>query len=173
MRNIRMLVVAGVTVAGGVVLAAGNAAYPERWAFWHGHIETLQECSGFSNVVDQAVRDGCTAMLIGDGVDYYSCWGNHHRQTLAAALAYCRAKGLQIVTCVWSIGYGAMLNYGYELMEGVPLDNLEYVVGKDRRARFRPSQTENLVPNGGFEQAGPNGRVTGWTFIDGLGGKAP
>ena len=38
MRNIRMLVVAGVTVAGGVVLAAGNAAYPERWAFWHGHI---------------------------------------------------------------------------------------------------------------------------------------
>ena len=105
MRNIRMLVVAGVTVAGGAVLAAGNAAYPERWAFWHGHIETPKECSGFSNVVDQAVRDGCTAMLIGDGVDYYSCWGNHHRQTLAAALAYCRAKGLQIVTGVWSIGY--------------------------------------------------------------------
>ena len=160
-------------IASAAICAAGAAEYPERWAFWHGHIETPTECSGFSNVVDQAVRDGCTAMLIGDGVDYYSCWGNHHRQTLAAALAYCRAKGLQIVTGVWSIGYGAMLNYGYELMEGVPLDNLEYVVGKDRRARFRPSQPENLVPNGGFEQAGPDGRVTGWTFIDGLGGKAP
>lgn len=157
-----------------VLSADANAGeYPERWAFWHAHIETPAECAAFSNMVVQAAKDGCTAVCFGDGVDYYSTWGDRHRQTLAAALKHCRDNGLQVVACVWSLGYGAMLNYGYELMEGVPLDELSYIVGKDCRARFRPSQAGNLVPNGGFEKTGGNGVVSDWTFIDGLGGKAP
>ena len=155
---------------------AAHAAYPERWAFWNRHIETPEQCAAFSNLVDQAAACGCTAVCFGDGMDYYSCWGDRHRRTLDAAVRHIREKGMQVVAAVWSIGYGAMLNYGYELMEGASLDDLTYVVEGakgERRARFRPSVTGNLIPNGEFERTEKGCQFPGWTFIDGVGGKNP
>ena len=153
--------------------AASHAAYPERWVFWNQHIETPEQCAAFSNLVDRAAACGCTAVCFNDGMDYYSCWGDKHRKTLAAAVRHVREKGLQIVADVWSIGYGAMLNYGYELMEGCALDDLTYVIGADGRATFRPAQSGNLMPNGGFERTAKGSNFPDWTFIDGVSGKHP
>ena len=173
MKRERAVALAAVLAFAGM---ADAGEYPERWAFWNRHIETPEQCAGFSNLVEQAARCGCTAVCFGDGVDYYSCWDDRHKKTLHAAVRHAREKGLQIVASVWSIGYGAMLNYGYELMEGASLDGLTYVVedGKDgRRARFRPSVAENLIPNGEFERTEKGSKFPGWTFIDGIGGKNP
>ena len=157
----------------GVCVAAGAGTYPERWVFWTQHIETPEQCAAFSNMVDRAAACGCTAVCFSDGMDYYSTWGDKHRKTLDAAVRHVRARGLQIVADVWSIGYGAMLNYGYELMEGCPLDDLTYVIGADGRATFRPAQPGNLMPNGGFERTSAGAKFPGWTFIDGVSGKHP
>ena len=170
MRRIAMAAIAAVALA-------ARGEYPERWALWTKHIETPEQCAAFSNLVEQAAACGCTAVCFGDGMDYYSCWDARHKATLAAAVRHIREKGLKIVAGVWSIGYGAMLNYGYELMEGASLDDLTYVVeeGKDgrMRARFRPSVAGNLIPDGGFERTENGNRFPEWTFIDGVGGKQP
>ncbi len=168
-------IIAAAVAACAIGTHAGSG-YPERWAFWNRHIETPEQCAGFSNLVEQAAKCGCTAVCFGDGMDYYSCWNERHRKTLDAAVRHIRSKGMQIVAAVWSIGYGSMLNYGYELMEGASLDDLTYVVEGakgERRATFRPSVAENLIPNGEFERTDRQGRLTGWTFIDGVLGKSP
>lgn len=122
-----------------VAVAAGSlsAGVPEKWFFWNQHLETDRQMSDFSNAVARASAAGYDKILLSCGEDYWSCWPDARKRKLAAAVRLLRERGLGICSGGWSIGYGAMTNYGYECIEGAPVDGLRFVAD-DGKATYVP-----------------------------------
>lgn len=145
-----------VAVAAAMAGMAGAAEYPERWFQINASVNKPGQLETFTNAVAKAKTLGYTAVFWSGGVDYASCWSNESRQKYVAARDFCRSVGMEIVPSIWSIGYGCMMNYGYDLMEGVHVAETEYVAGTGKAT-------------GVVRPAAFGGR--GFAFVDGLSGK--
>ena len=142
---------------------------PEKWVFWNRHLDTPELSAAFSNVVSRAAALGFGKVCVSAGLDYYSCMPDRAKASVLASLKHVRDCGMGITVDVWSLGYGAMLNYGLEFIEGAPVRDVTYVVDKSgEKATFVPAPTDRPhVPNGGFERYSKKRGFADFTFIDG------
>lgn len=147
-------------------LAGVAAGVPEKWFFWNQHLETDRQMSDFSNAVARASAAGYDKILLSCGQDYWSFWPDARKRKLAAAVRLLRERGLGICSGGWSIGYGAMTNYGCEYIEGAPVDGLRFVAGDGKATYVPDASAAALIPNGGFERHEKYG-FPQFTFIDG------
>lgn len=142
---------------------------PEKWVFWNQHLDKPELSASFSNVVSRAARSGFSKVFVGAGLGYYSCMSDKAKASVLASLKYVRDCGMGITVDVWSLGYGAMLNYGLEFIEGAPVKDVRYVVNSSgNKATFVPTPiAKPHVPNGGFEEYDKRRGFSDFTFIDG------
>lgn len=163
-----------VAIGAALTHSAMAGANVEKWAFWNQHLTTLELSAAFSNVVKRASDLGFRQMVVASGLGYYSCLSDSAKASVRSSLQYVRDCGMGITASVWSLGYGAMVNYGCEFVEGAPVKDVKYVVDKSgKKATFVPSPVAaQPFPNGGFEDYTVKRGFSGFTFIDGNRGES-
>ncbi|MEN6577643.1 MAG: carbohydrate binding domain-containing protein, partial [Phycisphaerales bacterium] len=138
--------------------------YPCRWVFVSNSLRADKDVNEVERIVRTASEHGLNGMLLSAGLDNLDRQPPEYLGRLAKVKATCDKLGVEIIPCIFSIGYGwDVLTYNRNLAAGIPVNDAPFVV-KAGEARLEASQSVRLV-NGGFEEHDGD-RLKGYGFHD-------
>ncbi|MEN6428777.1 MAG: carbohydrate binding domain-containing protein [Phycisphaerales bacterium] len=138
--------------------------YPCRWFFVSNSLRADKDVNEVEQIVRTASEHGLNGMLLTAGLDNLDRQPPEYQGRLAKVKATCDELGVEIIPCIFSIGYGwDVLTYNRNLAAGIPVNDVPFVV-KAGEARLEASQSVRLA-NGGFEEHDGD-RLKGYGFHD-------
>ncbi len=138
--------------------------YPCRWVFVSNSLRTDQDVNEVERIVRIASEHGLNGMVLTAGLDNLDRQPPEYLGRLAKVKATCDKLGVEIIPCIFSVGYGGTLfAYNRNLAAGIPVNDAPFVV-KDSEARLEADQSVRFA-NGGFEEHDGD-RLKGYGFHD-------
>jgi hypothetical protein len=139
-------------------------AYPCRWVFVSNSLGSEKDVNDVERIVKTASEHGLNGMLLTAGLDHIDRQPPEFPGRLARVKATCDKLGIEIIPCIFSIGYGGdVLTYNRNLAAGIPVRDAPFVV-KDGEAHLDPDRAVRIA-NGGFEEHDGD-RLKGYGFHD-------
>lgn len=99
-----------------------------RWVYLTNSLLDENSVSTVSNVLHMAKEGGMNGAVLGCGLEFYRYWPKVRRERLARILEICKSFKIEAIPTMWSLGYGSMQNYSVNHLEGVPIEDVPYVV---------------------------------------------
>lgn len=99
-----------------------------RWVYVSVPMTEDANVATVSNVAVTARAGGFNGILLSCGLDFMRFWPKDRHGRLDAIRRICSENGLEIIPAIWSFGYGALQNYGMSALEGVPVEDVPFVV---------------------------------------------
>ena len=162
-----MVVVAGLVTALSFTSSAAEQEkqpYPLRWFFADCDIGNQKSVEKTLDVINTASQHGYNGFVLSGGLDRMDLFSPEALKNLTKVNDACKAKGIDIIPLVFSVGYGSSLvQHDMNLAEGFPVKDMLYAVDNGY-ARHVPD-TSVTIPNGSFEQYDGN-KVTGFDGQD-------
>ena len=121
----------------------------DRWFYVSRSLNSDKDVEELFPLIETASRAGLNGMLLACGVEYYADWPTERKARLQALRRHCDALGIEIIPIIWSIGYGTMLAKNPNLCEGMPVQDVPYLV--QGKAATVMTQESPVIPNGDFE----------------------
>lgn len=153
-----------------VVLVAQSAtlcqakAYPCRWVFVSNSLRSEKDVNDVERILKTASGHGLNGMVLTAGLDHIDRQPPEFPGRLAKVKAICDELGVEIIPCIFSIGYGGdVLTYNRNLAAGIPVRDAPFIV-KDGEARLQRDPSVQIF-NGGFEEYDGN-RLKAFRFHD-------
>jgi hypothetical protein len=148
-------------------LLAGNCAqpeqrtYPNRWFYVSNYLKTDADADSIRALVRTAAAHGLNGMVWAGGLDKLDLAPPEYFRRLQQVKALCDSLRMEVVPCVFSVGYGqAALDHDKNLAAGLPVNGARFVV-KDSQAVFIPDPAV-FVNNSGFERYQGNKLESFW-----------
>ncbi len=162
--KINTLLAAAFFCAGAApLLAAQQAPYPKRWVYVSRSLTRDEHVADIEQIVATASQHGLNGMVLAGGLEAVGRWKPDRLARLDRVKAICRAKGIDIIPIIWSVGYGTCLGIDPNLAAGLPCRDAPFVA-KGGVARLAPER-ETAFANPGFEEFTGN-RMAGYNFHD-------
>ena len=153
-----------VVLVAQVVSPCQAKVYPCRWVFVSNSLRLEKDVNEVERIVRIASEHGLNGMVLTAGLDYLDLQPAEYLGRLAKVKATCDKLGVEIIPCIFSIGYGgALLVYNRNLAAGIPVRDAPFVV-KNGEAHLDPDRAVRIV-NGGFEEYDGD-RLKGYGFHD-------
>ena len=138
--------------------------YPCRWVFVSNSLRTDRDVNEVERIVRIASEHGLNGMVLTAGLDNLDRQPPEYLGRLAKVKAVCDKLGVEIIPCIFSVGYGgALFAYNRNLAAGIPVNDAPFVA-KDSEARLEADQSVRFA-NGGFEEHDGD-RLKGYGFHD-------
>ncbi len=138
--------------------------YPCRWVFVSNSLRADEDVNEVERIVRTASEHGLNGMVLTAGLDHIDRQPPEFPGRLAKVKAICDELGVEIIPCIFSIGYGgAVLAYNHNLAAGIPVRDAPFAA-KDGRALLDPDRAVRIA-NGGFEEHDGD-RLKGYGFHD-------
>jgi len=138
--------------------------YPCRWVFVSNSLRADRDVNEVERIVQTASKHGLNGMVLTAGLDNLDRQPPEYLGRLAKVKATCDKLGVEIIPCIFSVGYGgALFAYNRNLAAGIPVNDAPFVV-KDSEARLEADQSVRFA-NGGFEEHDGD-RLKGYGFHD-------
>ena len=162
--------IVGISVVLGFLTLALNAcaekntnSYPDRWVYVARNLTKDQYIEEIQEIAETARQHGLNGMLFAAGLEDVGQWKEDRLARLEKVKAICKANQIEIIPIIWSVGYGSCLGINKNLAEGLPCEDVPFIV-KGKEARLAPDADVKIV-NGGFEEFEKN-RMKGYAFHD-------
>lgn len=139
-----------------------RAKYEDYWFYCSHPFQTNADIGYYRDLIAKAKAAGYNGMVSPIRLGYNTHWNEKSRACFAEVRRICDVAGIEIVPCIWSVGYGAMIGVNNELVESEPARDIPYVA-RDGKAVFKSATVSVSMVNGDFESfnAAKN-RFTGW-----------
>ena len=141
--NMRTVVTA-LMLAGGIFAMAPDALatqFADRWLFMQLNFSKDRHLEYAREAIAAAKQTGYNGLALECGVEEWDLWDAPRKTRLEEVKRLCADANIEIIPLVWSVGYGWMLPKHPDLMEGIKVKDVKYVVRGDR-AEFAPSTPE-------------------------------
>ena len=138
--NMRTVVTA-LMLAGGIFAMAPDALatqFADRWLFMQLNFSKDRHLEYAREAIAAAKQTGYNGLALECGVEEWDLWDAPRKTRLEEVKRLCADANIEIIPLVWSVGYGWMLPKHPDLMEGIKVKDVKYVVRGDR-AEFAPS----------------------------------
>ena len=144
-----------------VAMSLFGGQYEDRWFYVSRGLNSDKELEDVEALVRTAAKANLNGMLFSCGVEYYGKWMPDRKARLAQLKRTCETNGVEIIPIVWSVGYGTMLGYNPNLVEGIPCNDIPFVA-KDGKA-YPMQKAAFPIENGDFERHdGDKFPLNGW-----------
>lgn len=117
-----------------------GAAKREAWVWLPSRMASDAEYDKVTNIITRAAACGYTSVVFGSGEDIY--WRDETAARVRRVNALARSLGLELIPCVWGMGYGGTVTYvDPDTIESTPMKGLRYRVSGTRAT----PETETVV----------------------------
>ena len=149
----------GKTVAAFAAMAMAASAnageLANRWVWVLDSLVATDCVERVTKVVRDAKANGMNGVMLHCGVDFCKYWPYERHKRFAKIKETCDETGMEIIPSIWGVGSGGLCSYGLDLAEGIPVDDVPFVV-EGTNAVFDASHTfaTNLSATAGFQREG-------------------
>ncbi len=138
----------------------------DRWFYASFGLRSDEDAAELTALVTRAGSEGLNGMLWACGMETCGHWSPEALQRFAKIKAAADAAGVEIIPIIWSVGYGTMIPYNNNLVEGGLVSDLPCVV-RDGKLQYDETLESIAFVNGGFESYDPNKkRFDGFSWFD-------
>lgn len=140
---------------------------PELWVYAGVNFQVDESTDELLTLLERAKKAGYSAAVVTDyKFGKIEDRPERYYVNLRRARETAARLGVELIPCVTPVGYSnSILQNNPNLAAGIPVKDCDFVVGDDGTAA---AISENLLPGGGFEEAGKNAPAD-WDWIDGFG----
>ena len=136
-----------------------------RWFYYARNFTQDADLADFEQVASTAAGSGLNGVQIACGLESWRTWDAKRKARFEKVKEICARLKLEIAPALWSAGYGSFLRADQNACAALPYSGVWTCGG--RSATW--SGDAIPFPNGGFEEAKPNGVPKEWSFVDGMG----
>lgn len=160
-------------VAQGIVCAATAAlwhcraadppALTDRFVYVSRSLTADEHVADIDRITAVAAEKGLNGMVLAAGLEGVGTWPADRLDRLDRVTSLCRARGIDIIPILWSVGYGSGLSHDRNLAVGLPCRDVPFVA-EGSVLRFA-DDGRTAIRNGGFEDFAGD-RFAGYAFHD-------
>ena len=137
----------------GIAAGASAGTMDERWVYVTDPIVSEDCVERISNAVVTAKAGGMNGMLLEGNLDFYRNWPYERCKWFKRIKQICDDAGIEIIPAIWGLGYGGMQSYDLNLVEGVPVEGVPFVVeGTNAVFDEAAAKTMELDTKSGFQR---------------------
>jgi hypothetical protein len=162
MKDMRPAVVAWAALAAAVAFAGD---LQNRWYYYSNNFTKDSDVQNFERVASTAAESGFNGVQLACGLETWGRWDDKRKARFEKVKEICRVRSLEIAPALWSAGYGSFLRFDENASAALPYSGVWMCDG--RTAKWHGDDIP--FPNGGFDEAKPNGFPKDWAWIDGFG----
>ncbi|MCR5413655.1 MAG: hypothetical protein K6F50_02870 [Kiritimatiellae bacterium] len=142
-------------VAAGIAVGAMGGSLEHRWVWVWDPLLATNCVERVTKIVRDAKANGMNGMMFHCGLDQCRDWPYERHKRFAKIKETCDETGIEIIPAIWAVGSGGLGNYDLDLAEGIPVDDVPFVV-EGTNAVFDASQAfaTNLSGTAGFQREG-------------------
>lgn len=138
--------------------------YPNRWVYVSRWLYEDSDVEDIRRIAETASAHGLNGMVLSGALDRLDLHPPEYFRRLEQVKAICKAKNIEIIPSVFSIGYGwSFLKQDRNLAAGIPVVDAPFIV-RNGMAGLSPEQPVRII-NGGFETV-RGLSFTGYRFHD-------
>ncbi|MDO4569626.1 MAG: hypothetical protein Q4D38_04515 [Planctomycetia bacterium] len=146
---------------------SGTQAAPEfqdRWFYASFGLRSDEEVEEMIQLLRDAESVGLNGMLWACGIERCGSWSDVTKERFSRIKTAADDAGVEIIPILWSVGYGTMLAKNANLVEALPIKNLQVVARNGGVEEISDSENVQII-NGDFEDF-RDGKFIGYGFHD-------
>lgn len=149
--------------AAAALCAQEDGPLPWRWFFVQQNPRDAKTVTAIKGLVDTAAAHGLNGMVLSGGLDALDRWKPEQLDQLKDLRDYCKVKGIEIIPCIFSVGYGGgALGFDPNLAAALPVT----MPLRIDNGRAVPVTTDaDAIRNGDMESSA-GGRLADYRFHD-------
>lgn len=152
-------------VTGTSLHAADSASgLSDRWFYASFGLRSDADADELIGIIRDAASVDLNGMLWACGMDYCQTWSETSKSRFHRIKAAADEAGIEIIPIIWSVGYGTMLGKNPNLVEGLPIKDLQ-VIARNGKVELSSTSEVPQITNGGFEEFDGK-RFAGYGFHD-------
>ena len=140
------------------------AEFQDRWFYASFGLQSDEAADELIQLIQDAGAHDLNGMLWACGLERCDSWSETTVARFKKIQKAADAAGVEIIPIIWSVGYGTMIGKNPNLVESIPINDLQ-VVAKDGKVILDPSTEQPVMKNPDFEE-NENNRFKGFNFID-------